>query len=322
MHEADTGTLVTPTKTTVGEFVQHWLDTATGRSPKTLERYKEIARGQIVPRLGAIALQTLQPGHIRQWHSDLTAGGLSPRTVSHAHKLLKLVLGTAVKDGALPRNVATVHAAPRVKQQEVEIIPADAIATVMAALQGHSLYPIVALAIGTGMRRGELLGLQWGDIELDSGSLQVRRSLEEMSAGLRLKEPKTDSGRRTLTLHSDTVVMQRAHKVETLQYRLAIGLGRMTDTTPVFGDANGELIKPHTLSRAWRRVVSQLKLPAVSFHALRHTHASILISKGVDILTISRRLGHSKASLTLDVYGHLIGGADAAAAAAMSGLLK
>ena len=172
------------------------------------------------------------------------------------------------------------------------------------------------------MRRGELLGLQWGDIDLDADTLRVERSLEETNAGLRLKSPKTKSGRRNITLPSDTAAMLRAHKIEQMRIRLVIGAGSLRPDTVVFTDVHGKPLKPHTVSRAWRRVVAAKKLPAVTFHALRHTHASVLINAGVDILTISRRLGHSKASVTLDVYGHLIGGADRAAADAIAGVLK
>ena len=176
---ADTGTLPAPTQSTVAEYLQAWLDTATGRAPKTLERYRELARWQICPHLGTVPLQKLNPEMIRHWHAALIDKGLSPRTVHHAHRLLRQVLATAVKDGKLARNVADVHKPPKAKRSEVEILPAESIADVLTALEGHSLYPIVALALGTGMRRGELLALQWGDVDLDFGTLQVKRSLEE-----------------------------------------------------------------------------------------------------------------------------------------------
>ena len=194
--------------------------------------------------------------------------------------------------------------------------------TCCAKLEGHTLFPIVSLALATGMRRGELLGLQWGDIDLDRGVLRVERSLEETKAGLRFKPPKTKRGRRNITLPPDAVAMLRAHKVKQLELRLVLGLGKIEPSTLVLSDVEGEPLKPHTVSRAWQRVVVAKGLPRVSFHALRHTHASMLIRAGVDILTISRRLGHSAAAITLDVYGHLIEGADAAAAKAIEGVLK
>ena len=320
---ADAGTLpADPSTATVTAYLRAWLDGATQVSPRTLERYRELAEGQIVPHLGAIKLQRLTPEAIRAWHAALLSGGLGARTVGHAHRLLSLVLKCAVTSGTLPRNVVAIHAPPRVEEQELEILSPEQIATVLAKLAGHSLFTIVSLALSTGLRRGELLGLQFGDLDFDRATLRVERSVEETKAGLRCKAPKTKRGRRNLTLPSEAIAVLRAHKVKLLELRFALGMGPITPTTLVFSTVEGELIRPRNLTKAWSRVRAALKLPAVSFHAFRHSHASMLIRAGVDVLTISRRLGHAQASITLDVYGHLIEGADAAAAKAIEGLLK
>jgi len=125
-----------------------------------------------------------------------------------------------------------------------------------------------------------------------------------------------------VSLTAAAVAMLRAHKVRQLELRLTLGFGRATAETLVFSTLEGGLISPDNLSRDWARTVRRLKLPPVSFHSLRHTHASMLLSSGVDVLTVSRRLGHRKPSITLDVYGHLIDGADEAAARALDGVLK
>jgi len=259
---------------------------------------------------------------ILHWHAALVDKGLAPRTVHHAHRLLRQVLATAVKDGKLARNVADVHRPPKVKRSEVEILTVEEIAAVQDALEGHTLYPIVALALGTGLRRGEVLGLQWGDIDLDAATLQVKRSLEETAAGLRLKEPKSDAGWRTITLSPPTVTTLRNYRLEQMQFRLQVGGGKLEPDMLVFTDFNGQPLKPHTVSRAWRCMVEAKGLPRVTFHSLRHSHVSVLIHSGLDILTISRRIGHAKPSVTLDVYGHLMGGADAACAVAIGKVLK
>jgi integrase len=267
-------------------------------------------------------MQRLKPEHVQTWHGTLMGLGLSPRTVRHAHKVLQRVLSDAVKNGTLTRNVVAVHAPPDVEDAEIEILSPEQIADVLAKLEGHTLFPLDSLALASGLRRGELLGLQWGDTDLDAATLRVERSVEETKAGLRLKAPKTKRGRRNIKLLAEAVAMLRAHKVHQMEIRFALGLSKPDGATLVFSDVEGELLKPHTVSRAWRRAVVAKKLPAVTFHALRHTHASNVIRAGVDILTISRRLGHSKAAITLDVYGHLIGGADEAAADAIAGVLK
>jgi integrase len=307
LNAADAGTLPDPSSATVGEYLRSWLDSAHEQSPKTLERYRELAERQIVPHLGAIKLQKFKPETLRQWHGALLGTGLSARTVGHAHRLLRLVLAYAVKSGTLDRNVAAIERPPAVEDREIEIISPEQIATV---------------ALGTGMRRGELCGLQWGDIDLNKATLRVERSVEETKAGLRLKSPKTRRGRRSLTLPPETVTTLRAHRARQLERRLILGMGNIKPSTVVVSNVEGGLISPHSVSRAWRRFLIDHKLPRVPFHALRHTHVSLLIAAKVDILTISRRLGHSKASVTLDVYGHLMSGADAAAAEAISGVLK
>jgi integrase len=163
--------------------------------------------------------------------------------------------------------------------------------------------------------------LQWGDIDLDGGTLRVERSVEETKTGLRIKPPKTKRGRRNITLPPETVAMLRAHKVQQMELRLVLGTGTIKSDTLVFRTLEGELIRPRNLSKAWWRARAFLKLPAVSFHAFRHSHASMLLRAGVDVLTVSRRLGHANASITLNIYGDLIEGADAAAAKAIAGLL-
>jgi integrase len=180
-------------------------------------------------------------------------------------------------------------------------------------------------ATATGMRRGELCGLQWGDIDLDAATLTVRRSLEETRAiGLRIKEPKSKAGRRTVALPPSAVALLRDYKIKRMEFRVSVGAGKLTDETPVFQDTKtGEgWLRPSRVSHGWRRFVVAKGLPQVTFHALRHTHVSLLLNKGVDILTISRRIGHSKASITLDVYAHLMGGADQEAALVIEGVLK
>jgi len=316
LGEADTGRLPQATRDTVAGYLRTFLEGLRSVSPKTRERYIELAEGQIIPHLGAEKIRYLTAVQVEAWHAALIGEGLSPQTVVHAHRVLAKALKRIKNSAALDVDLPAVEAA------EIEILSPEQIADVLAKLEGHTLFSIVSLDLATGLRRGELLAQQWGDIDLDKATLRVERSVEETKVGLRLKPPKTKRGRRNITPPPETVAMLRAHKVAQMETRLALGMGKPDDETLVFSDIEGELLKPHTISRAWRRVLEAKGLPRVSFHALRHTHASMLIRAGVDILTISRRLGHSKAAVTLDVYGHLIPGADEAAANAIAGMLS
>lgn len=320
LGQADAGQLPDPTRQTVSDYLTAWLNSCVDRSPKTLERYRELAAHQIVPHLGGMQMQKLKPEHVSGWHATLIDTGLSAQTVVHAHRVLSLCLKRAVENGTLARNVAAIRKPPKVEAHEVEILSPAQVTAVLEALEGHYLHPIASLALATGMRRGELLALQWGDVNLDGTTLAVERSVEETKAGLRGKPPKTKRGRRNISLSPDAVAMLREHRKRQIEIRLALGQGGQP--VLVFSNIEGDMLSPNGISRAWRQTCKARKLPLVSFHALRHTHASTLIRAGVDVLTISRRLGHSSASMTLDVYGHLMEGADAAAAKAIEGMLK
>jgi integrase len=311
------GTLPDPSNATVAEYLRSWLDSAHAQAPKTLERYRELAERQIIPHLGAAKLQQLKPEHVRQWHGTLLGSGLSARTVGHAHRVLRRVLRDAVENGTLTRNVAAVRKPPRAEEKEIEILSADQIADVRAKLQGHTLLPIFELALATGMRRGELLALLWGDLDFDKGTVHVARAVEETRAGLRLKPPKTKRGRRSITMGDSAIAMLRALRIKTMELRLTLGMGAIKSDTLIFSTTEGALLRPRNITKAWSRV-----MPDRPFHSLRHAHASLLINSGVDVIAVSRRLGHANPSITLNTYGHLIEGADAAAAKAIEGVLK
>ena len=156
------------------------------------------------------------------------------------------------------------------------------------------MQPIALLALATGMRRGELLALRWSEVDLDGGVVTVERSVEETGTSLTIKPPKTEAGNRAITIPANAVTMLRAHRAEQMRLRLALGQGGAP--VLVFSTIDGKMFFPDDFSKTWQRIVTARKLPKVTFHALRHTHASILLAQGVPVLTVSKRLGHSKAS--------------------------
>jgi integrase len=337
---ADAGTLPEPSKTTIAEHLREWLGTGNERddhsvrngahdlSPKTVERYRQLAAQQIVPHLGGIMLQKLRPATVEKWHNTLlTAGGkdgkpLSARTVGHAHRVLHKALQRAVNNETLVRNVASAIRPPKVEEEEVEILDAKQVALVLHKLKGIPLYAISALALASGMRRGELLAIRIGDVNFDDASVRVERSLEETAAGLRFKPPKSKHGRRTISLPGTTIAILRAHWRQQLELRMALGLGKPEPNALLFSNPDGSPLSPDNLSRDWRRACRSLGLPMVMFHALRHTHASALIASGQDVVQVSRRLGHGSPVITLRTYGHLFKTVDSAAAAAIDNVLR
>lgn len=293
LSEIDGGTYVNPARTSIAEWVRSWLASASGLSGKTRERYGQLAEQQIVPHLGTTVMQKLRPAHVAAWHETLLSSGgaagrpLSARTVGHAHRVLHTALARAAALEIVSRNVASVVPPPKVEVKEVEILSGEQVVSVLGSLRGHRLFPVVALALGTGLRRGEICGLRWGDVDLDGALLRVERSIEQTKAGLRIKAPKSRHGRRSVSLPAAVVDALRALRVEQLQQRLVLGLGRPGPDDLVFTLADTSSWRPDYLSRTWRRAVTDLELPDVNLHALRHSHASALIAAGVDVLTIS-----------------------------------
>lgn len=328
LHAVEHGTHVDPTAVTVAEYVRGWLAAPGDITPKTAERYLQLAEQQIIPHLGAIALQKLRPVQIKGWQATLLAQGgkdgrpMAARTVGHAHRVLHRALALAAESEIVARNVASLVKPPKVESKEVEILDATHVAGVLKKIADHNLYPLAALSLATGLRRGELCALQWRDLDFDTAALTVRRALEETAAGLRFKMPKSRHGRRTVSLPPSAVAMLRDHRRKQLEMRLSLGLGRQPNDALVFCRYDGSALSPNNLSRDWRRLVLKRKLPRVTFHALRHSHASALIAAGLDVVSVSRRLGHGSPTVTLNVYAHLFRQTDTAAAEAIENAMR
>jgi integrase len=318
----DKGIAVDPSRMTVAEYIRGSLDSETRISPKTLERYRQLAEGQVIPYLGKHQLQQLRPIHIEDWHAALLRGTgsakpLSPTTVSNAHRFLHRALKRALRLEMIGRNVAHVVRPPKASPTEMPILDADKIGQVLAALDGHPLHPIVGLALGTGMRRGELCALAWGAVDLEKATVSIERSLEETASGLRFKSTKTGAGRRSVSLPPFAVEILRQHQRRQAEQRLLLGLGRAGPGELVFTLPDGSPFPPDKLSRDWWRIVTATGGCNIPFHALRHSHASALIAAGLDVVTVAKRLGHTSPAITLGTYAHQFRNNDAAAAQAI-----
>jgi integrase len=321
VSEHDAGNSVDPSKITVAEFFDRWdRDWAAANvSLKTLERYRQIARLQIKPNIGNLAIQKLRPVHLADLYAKLGRGdeGLAARTIGHVHRLVHRMLRHAAAWGVVTQNVAAHVEPPSVTETEITILTEDQIGKVLEHLRGRTLRPIVSLALATGMRRGELLALRWKDADLDDASVTVARSLEQTKGSLRFKAPKTKHGRRKISVPAWMVAELRAHKAKQQERRLKLGMGRAPDDSLVFARWDGATRAPHWLTQKFGLTMAALKIEGVTLHSLRHTHASQLIAAGMDVLTISRRLGHGSPVITLKTYGHLFSNTDARAAEIM-----
>jgi integrase len=323
---------VEPSKLTVAKYVSaridHWESSGT-ISARTAQRYRQLLDGQIRPHIGARLVQKLSTVDLENWHATLKIsgrrrgnGGVAARTVVHTHRLLSHALDDAARHSLVSRNVAKLQAPPRVQTGEMEILDRDGITTVITKLRGHVLYAPAIVALFTGMRLGEIVALRWRNVDLDGHLIRVRESLEETNAhGLRFKTPKTKAGRRDIGLPDIVIETLREHRRQQLELRLALGIGKPPADALVFPTIEGGPQTPSDVSRSWGLVAAGLGMPEITFHGLRHTHASQLIDAGVDIVTISKRLGHASPDVTLRVYAHLFRRDDGKAAAAINAAL-
>jgi integrase len=327
----DEGRLIEPSKTTLAQFLDRWESwAATQVARKTLERYCELLRHHVRPHLGSASIQKLRPVNFAELYGRLqqekpAGAGLAPRTVGHVHRLLHRIFGHAVKWGVIAINPVAAAEPPRVPRTEIDILEPGEIRTVLQALRGRPLHPIAVIALATGMRRGEIAALRWNDVDFESGRIRVERSIEQTNAGLAFKAPKTKAGRRSISIPPSIVAELRDHRRRQGELRLAFGMGKAGPDDLVFAREDGKPWPPDSMTTAWQKTVASLKLPRITLHALRHTHVSQLIASGLDVVTVSRRIGHSNPTVTLGVYSHLFGNTDEHAAEivdqAMAGIL-
>jgi integrase len=327
IHEINTGSYVEPSRENIAAFLDRWLTDIKPRvAPRTHERYAEIARKCIAPMLGAIPLKKLRAADISAAYAKaLTSGGregagLSARTVTHIHRVLKQALGQAVQWEMIARNPCSAVKPPKVQPKPMQTYDLAQTAELIEAMRGTRFFVPVLLAVLCGLRRGEVAALQWANVDLKAGSIAVTRSAEQTRAGVRYKEPK--SGRaRTVALSSSLVGELKAHRVRQAEELLRLGI-KVTDATFVCAREDGLPLQPQTLTHDWGRKIAKTNLPKLRFHDLRHAHASHLLASGVHPKIAQERLGHSSISVTLDTYSHVLPNMQADAAALVDAALQ
>jgi integrase len=329
----DKGGYIEPSQTTVAEFARARVDqweATNDISARTAQRYRGLVEHQIVPHLGAMMLQKLRPLDIERWHSTLRnsgrmrgKGNLSARTIGHAHKVLGKALADAARNELISRNVARLRPPPKVADTTDEMAIIRDVPALVEKLQGRAVRLPALLGLLCGLRLGEMLGLRWGRVDLDSKVIKVRETLEQTKAhGIRFKPPKSRAGVRDVTMPDEVVEALREYRKSALELRLQLGAGRLPDDALLFADIDGKPRSLYAASQAWRGFAESIGMPGVTYHSLRHAHASQLIDAGVDIVTISKRLGHAKPDITLRIYAHLFKKDDSKAAAAINAALK
>jgi integrase len=321
IHTAETG-FIEPRGVTLAAFWERWCDAkAPTLSPSTDRRYRDSGR----LHLGALAgmkLARITPGDVQRLYADRLSSGLSGTSVRHLHNTIHCALADAVKWGLVVRNVCDAVDPPARSRVEMKTWSSAEARAFLAAADGDELEALWRLAITTGMRRGELLGLKWADVDFDAHALSVRRSLSRgASSRLIEREPKTQAGRRRIALSSETVESLRRHRVRQIEYRLSIGIA-YEDHDLLFVNPFGRYIHPNTLSTAFARLTREANVPRIRFHDLRHTSATLLLAEGIHPKIVQERLGHSDIAMTLNRYSHVTPHMQSAAADALESALS
>lgn len=305
LFQLDGGASLDPSKITLKTYLKMWLaEIKANVSPRTYERYEGIVINHIIPDLGDIPLDALKPQTLQQHYTESLRKGLQPRTVRYHHVVIHHALKTAMKRGMINHNVADAVDPPRFKKIEMQTWNMEELNKFLSSAQHHTLYALFYLALFTGMRRSELLGLQWQDVDLLGCQLSVRRAFHHLKDGTDIfTQPKSEKSRRTIALSPSTVAVLRAYKAQ--------GTGK--DNEQVFLN-DGHYYNPNTVTWEWKKACIAAGVNPIRLHDARHTHASLMLKQGVHPKIVQERLGHSSIAITLDIYSHVVPGLQEAAA--------
>lgn len=318
------GDYIEPTTETVKDYLERWLrDSVQNKARQTtVGNYRFLLEKHVIPVIGGIVLSKLQPMHIQSLYRLKLesgridrSGGLSPTTVRRIHAVLHKAFATAVKWQLLPRNPADAVEVPKPARTQMKYYNKSQVEKLLATVEDDAFYHTLYLtAIMTGLRRGELLALRWQDINLESASASICRSLVQLSDGsLAFQFPKTEHGERNIALPQVVVIAFMQHREYQNKRKSDMG-DSYQDQNLVFADELGNPIVPSTLLRHFKKSLANAKLPHIRFHDLRHTHATLMLAQGVHPKVVSERLGHGSIQITLDIYSHALPNLQAEAA--------
>lgn len=289
-------------------------------TPKTRDRYAGIIRAHLIPAFGMLELTALQPQRIQSYYSQALKsgrkdgkGGLSARTVRYHHMVLYEALKHAVKYGLLIRNVAEAVDPPIPEYKGITIIDSDGVRELLQAAKETPYHACIFTAVYTGLRRSELLGLRWCDVDLELATLSIVQTLHQTQNGMYVVgKPKTKGSSRMIALSPSLAILLREQKQNQELDRMLLGKPLLPEDL-VFSNPDGSPLRPNTVSRAFEKLARSLGLK-MRFHDLRHAHATLMLRQGVHPKIVSERLGHSSVAITLDIYSHVLPGLQEAAA--------
>jgi integrase len=307
LKSRDDGLPMITERQTVAQFMKSWLEAVRPSvRERTWVRYEQYVRLHAVPDLGKIPLTRLTPQHLQRLYSDRLKAGLSATSVHHIHAMLHSALKQATRWNLLPRNVADLVDPPRITRHEMSTLSPEQALLFLEAANGDRLEALYVVALTTGVREGELLGLRWRDVDFAGVAIEIRGSLQRVPSGLVLAEPKTKKSRRQIGLTDTALTALRQHRARQAEERLRLGAAWSNELDLVFVDELGKPIEATKFLRnSFKPLLKAAGLPDIRFHDLRHSAATLLMGRGIHAKIVSEMLGHSQVGITLDLYSHV-----------------
>jgi integrase len=298
LNQLKEGVFIVDDRITVSALLDRYIEDVASPSlrPKTLESYLSLINNHINPGLGGERVTKVSASQLQSFYTSLREKGLSERTVQFCHSIIHKLLATAMKWELVSRNVADLVEKPKVKRKAPKIWTTEQANRFLSLVKDHRFHPIYVLAIATGAREGELLGIHHEEINWESGTIHIKHAVQYLvGKGVVLTEPKTELAKRPIPLPDYALTVLREH-CERQSNKQGF----------VFVTKNNTPFSPRNLVRHFKEVIKENGLPDIRFHDLRHYHASFLLSRGVNPKVVQERLGHSQISLTMDTYSHTI----------------
>lgn len=291
---------------TVGDYLTTWLEGSRVRvRVSTWTRNAIFVRKDLVPELGRLKLAELTPAHVHRLYAKQLARGRASTSVRHMHALLHRAIADAARWGMVSRNVVALVDPPRLERREMTALSEDQVRALLEAAAGDRLEALYLLAVTTGMREGELFALRWKDVDLERGMVQVRQTVSWATNRAIFGEPKTAKSRRRIELGKRAAAALAEHRRRQLQERIR-NASVWEDQGLVFTDEIGGPLRPQNFTlRAFRPLLERARLPRIRFHDLRHTAATVALSRGLPAKVVSEMLGHASTTITLDIYAHV-----------------
>jgi integrase len=315
LDKIDHGLTFDGAQVSLQQYMESWLSgKVLARRPSTVRNYRRYMNLYILPALGRMRLQAITPSHIRQLYLRMQSEGRGARTIQLVHVTLHCAFAQAVKEGLIGHNPMEAVERPKVETKHYSIFTEEQARAFITAAKGHPNETLFFLALTTGMRKGEILGLMWTDVDWEKSTLRIDRQLQPVSyEGGALVPTKTKSGRRHIMVGKGALALLKEHR-ERQEMQKAVAGNRWQEHGMIFTTSIGTYIDQTKVSRAFKHILREAGLPDLRFHDLRHTSISILLDNGTPVNTVQSRAGHSKASVTTDIYGHAMARSQEAAA--------